>query len=69
VLDDYHVINAPDVLDGTAFLLDHLPPQIHLVIASRAEPALPLARLRGRGSSSRSVPLICASPLKRLRHT
>ena len=49
VLDDYHVIDARDVQDGMAFLLDHLPPQLHLVIASRADPALPLARLRARG--------------------
>ena len=49
VLDDYHVIEARGVQDGMAFLLEHLPPQIHLVIASRADPALPLARLRGRG--------------------
>ena len=49
VLDDYHVIEARDVQEGMAFLLEHLPPQIHLVIASRADPALPLARLRGRG--------------------
>jgi LuxR family maltose regulon positive regulatory protein len=49
VLDDYHVLDARDVLDGMTFLLEHLPPQIHLVIASRADPALPLARLRGRG--------------------
>jgi len=49
VLDDYHVIDARDVQDGMAFLLDHLPPQLHVVIASRADPALPLARLRGRG--------------------
>ena len=49
VLDDYHVLEARDVLDGMAFLVEHLPPQIHLVIASRADPALPLARLRGRG--------------------
>jgi LuxR family maltose regulon positive regulatory protein len=49
VLDDYHVIDARDVHAGMAFLLEHLPPQIHLVIASRADPALPLARLRGRG--------------------
>jgi LuxR family maltose regulon positive regulatory protein len=49
VLDDYHVIDARDVQDGMAFLLEHLPPQIHLVIGSRADPALPLARLRGRG--------------------
>ncbi|WP_344191482.1 LuxR C-terminal-related transcriptional regulator [Acrocarpospora corrugata] len=49
VLDDYHVIDALDVQDGMAFLLEHLPPQLHLVIAGRADPAFPLARLRGRG--------------------
>src|SRR5690349_1487319 len=49
VLDDYHVIDARDVQDGMTFLLEHLPPQIHLVIASRTDPPLPLARLRGRG--------------------
>ncbi len=48
ILDDYHVIEARDVQDGMAFLLEHLPPQLHVVIASRADPALPLARLRGR---------------------
>ena len=49
VLDDYHVIDAHEVQDGMAFLLEHLPSQIHLVIGSRADPVLPLARLRGRG--------------------
>jgi LuxR family transcriptional regulator, maltose regulon positive regulatory protein len=49
VLDDYHVIDASDVQDGMAFLLDHLPSQLHVVIASRADPALPLARWRARG--------------------
>ena len=49
VLDDYHVVDAHDVQDGMAFLLGHLPPQLHVVIAGRADPALPLARLRGRG--------------------
>jgi LuxR family transcriptional regulator, maltose regulon positive regulatory protein len=49
VLDDYHVIEEREVQDGMAFLLDHLPPQLHLVIASRADPVLPLARLRVRG--------------------
>jgi len=49
IVDDYHVIDAPQVQGGMAFLLDHQPPQIHLVIAGRADPALPLARLRGRG--------------------
>ena len=48
VLDDYHVIDAHDVHHGMAFLLEHLPPQIHVVIATRADPPLPLARLRGR---------------------
>src|ERR687885_1799262 len=49
VLDDYHVIDTRDVHDGMAYLLDHLPPRLHLVIASRADPPLPLARLRARG--------------------
>src|SRR5215211_7304435 len=49
VLDDFHLIEAPEVQDGMEFLLEHLPPQIHLVLAARADPALPLARLRGRG--------------------
>ncbi|GAA3813967.1 LuxR C-terminal-related transcriptional regulator [Nocardioides panacisoli] len=49
VLDDYHVIESREVHDGMAFLLDHLPPQLHLVIASRADPPLPLSRLRARG--------------------
>jgi LuxR family maltose regulon positive regulatory protein len=49
VLDDYHVVDARDVQDGMAFLLDHLPAGLHVVIASRTDPALPLARLRARG--------------------
>jgi LuxR family transcriptional regulator, maltose regulon positive regulatory protein len=49
VLDDYHVIDARGIQDGMAFLLEHLPQHVHVVIASRADPPLPLARLRGRG--------------------
>jgi LuxR family maltose regulon positive regulatory protein len=49
VLDDYHVIDSHEVHEGVAFLLEHLPPQIHLVIATRADPPLPLGRLRARG--------------------
>src|SRR5205823_3943162 len=49
VLDDYHLVDAREMQEGMAFLLDHLPPRLHLVIASRADPALPLARLRARG--------------------
>jgi LuxR family transcriptional regulator, maltose regulon positive regulatory protein len=49
VLDDYHVI-ANEAVHGTiSSLVDHLPPQAHLIIASRADPPLPLARLRARG--------------------
>jgi len=48
VLDDYHTIDAQPVHEGVTFLLDHLPPQVHLVIATRADPLLPIARLRGR---------------------
>ena len=49
VLDDYHLIEAREIHEGMAFLLEHLPPQLHLVLATRADPALPLARLRARG--------------------
>jgi len=49
VLDDFHLIGEREVQDGIAFLLEHLPTHIRLVIAGRADPALPLARLRGRG--------------------
>ena len=49
VLDDYHVIDTPEVHEGMAFLLDHVPQRLHLVLAGRADPALPLARLRARG--------------------
>ncbi len=49
VLDDYHLADGPDIEAGMAFLLAHLPPRVHLVISTRADPALPLARLRVRG--------------------
>jgi LuxR family maltose regulon positive regulatory protein len=49
VLDDYHVITADPLQRGMAFLLEHLPPQLHLVLATRADPPLPLARLRAQG--------------------
>jgi LuxR family maltose regulon positive regulatory protein len=52
VLDDYHLIHVPDVHRSVAFLLDHLPTSLRLVLASRSDPALPLARLRGRGQLS-----------------
>ncbi len=48
VLDDYHVIDARPVDNALAFLLGHLPPQMHLVITTREDPHLPLARLRSR---------------------
>ena len=50
MLDDYHVIEAPAVHDAVAFLLDHLPAEVHLLISSRSDPPLPLARLRTRGA-------------------
>ncbi len=49
VLDDYHVIEAQAIHDGIGFLLSHLPPQVHPIISSRADPPLALARLRSHG--------------------
>jgi LuxR family maltose regulon positive regulatory protein len=49
VLDDYHVITAESIQRGMTFLLEHLPPQLRLVLVTRADPPLPLARLRAQG--------------------
>jgi ATP/maltotriose-dependent transcriptional regulator MalT len=49
VLDDYHLIEAPLVHESVTFLLDRLPPGLRLVLSSRVDPPLPLARLRARG--------------------
>jgi len=49
VLDDYHAIDSQPIDDVLAFLIDHLPSQLRLVITTREDPAVPLARLRARG--------------------
>ncbi len=49
VLDDYHAIRASEVHETVSFLLDHFPDSLHLVMATRSDPPLPLARLRSRG--------------------
>jgi LuxR family maltose regulon positive regulatory protein len=49
VLDDYHVIDRREIHEAVAFLLERLPPNIHIAISTRSDPPLPLARLRARG--------------------
>ena len=49
VLDDYHAITSAAINGAVAFLLENLPPSLHLVIATRSDPAIPIARLRSRG--------------------
>jgi LuxR family maltose regulon positive regulatory protein len=49
VVDDYHLIANKAIQESMAFLAEHLPPALGLVLASRSDPALPLARLRARG--------------------
>jgi LuxR family maltose regulon positive regulatory protein len=49
VLDDYHLITTPAIHAALTVLLDYMPPTLHLVVATRADPPLPLARLRARG--------------------
>ncbi len=49
VLDDYHLVDSRPVDAALTFLLDHLPPQMHLVVVAREDPQLPLARYRSRG--------------------
>ena len=50
VLDDYHLIDSQQIHDGITYLLEHIPSQMHLVLATRADPPLHLAHLRGRGT-------------------
>ena len=49
VLDDYHLVDSRQVHDSLAFLLEHRPPALRFVLASRSDPPLPLARLRAHG--------------------
>lgn len=48
VLDDYHLIKTQSIHEGLTFLFDHLPPQMHIILTTRADPPLPLSRLRAR---------------------
>lgn len=49
ILDDFHLVSSQAALNCLAFLLDHQPGHLHIILATRADPPLPLARLRGRG--------------------
>jgi LuxR family transcriptional regulator, maltose regulon positive regulatory protein len=49
ILDDYHLIKTRAIHDAVAYLVEHRPPTLHLVMATRADPSLPLARWQGRG--------------------
>ncbi|MGD2078789.1 MAG: helix-turn-helix transcriptional regulator, partial [Chloroflexota bacterium] len=49
VLDDYHIIDSQPIDEALTFLLEHMPPNMHLIIATREDPNLPLARLRALG--------------------
>ena len=49
VLDDYHVIDSKAIHESLTFMLEHRPPQLHLVVLSRVDPPLPMARLRAAG--------------------
>lgn len=49
VLDDYHLVRSPGIHRALAYFIEHAPPHLHTVLATRADPPLPLALLRGRG--------------------
>jgi len=60
VLDDYHLIKSETIHDALAYLLEHQPPQLHLVIMTREDPPLPLPRWRARGDfSTPTAPTTC----------
>ena len=50
ILDDFHEIHSPAVVDSVGFLVEHAPANLHVVLGTRADPPLPLARLRARGA-------------------
>ena len=60
VLDDFHVITNPDVLECFASLVEQLPPSLGLVVAARSDPPMPLARLRVRGEMAEIRPDVLA---------
>lgn len=64
VLEDYHAITSPQIHASLVFLLDHLPATFHIVMITRAEPPLPLARLR----ASNAVNEVGAGDLRLSRH-
>jgi LuxR family transcriptional regulator, maltose regulon positive regulatory protein len=49
VIDDFHLVKSADIHTGITFLIDHCPPSMHLIMATRIDPVLPLSRFRGRG--------------------
>jgi LuxR family maltose regulon positive regulatory protein len=49
ILDDYHNIDSPAIHEAVSYLIEHLPPQVHLIVASRIDPPFPLARWRVKG--------------------
>lgn len=55
VLDDYHVMEAEAIHSAVTFLLEHMPPEMHLIISGRTDPSLPLARLPARGQLTQLV--------------
>ena len=61
VLDDYHLVDAAEVHEGMTFLLEHQPAQLRVVLATRTDPPLPLARMRARGQMAevRAPDLAC----------
>ena len=56
VLDDYHLVTAQTIHEALDFLLDHLPPNVHLVISGRVDPPLSISRLRARGQMAEIRP-------------
>ena len=66
VLDDYHVIESPEIQDAMAFFLEHLPPRIRLVVAQPGRPAVATRHASGPAATcSRSAPPTCGSPRRR----
>ena len=58
ILDDYHLVDAGSIHDMIAFLLDNLPGPMHLILATRSDPPLPLARIRSQNLLSERIRVV-----------
>lgn len=64
ILEDLHLLYRPNIHEQLGFIIEHSPPHVHVVVSTRADPGLPLAKLRVRGECDSSYATLEWRPLK-----